>query len=288
MKRIVLAAALTLVGAGQAQAGLFTVADAGGTAMLQMTTPASNNTLGSGFQGYSGGDLYLTGTVGQLYEVTFTFYGSESGYANYLNTPGGSLPEAAGSVSFQLLQSAASVLVPFNFTTCGATLPHDLQWVVRQARQRPQGFYVLTPSNKNCGFLLTGDSGFVAFDDSGAGPDDNHDDGLVVRRADGGAARLPRLQQAGGEQEPVEPVGWDGRVPFDEVTCSESRRAHGHLVRPPRRAAWSRGRTGRSNSQRHGPENFASKPGGGRVRAAQPGTPRPSPSNSCIRGLRGR
>ena len=173
------------------------MADAGGTAMLQMTTPASNNTLGSGFQGYSGGDFYLTGTVGQLYEVTFTFYGSESGYANYLNTPGGSLPEAAGSVSFQLLQSAASVLVPFNFTTMNGATPVNPTIINGSSNGNHvndlRGFFLTfcTPANKNCGFLLTGDSGFVAFDDSGAGPDDNHDDwvGTFSARAvpDGGA-----------------------------------------------------------------------------------------------------
>ncbi len=196
MKQILVASVLALaVSAGQAEAGLFTMVDAGGSPspMLQMTTPGSNDVLGGGYQGHSGGDLYLTGTVGQLYEVTFTFFGSESGYNNTLQTSGGNLPEVPGSVSFQILQSAAQVLIPFSFSTAESAPVITNGSNNGNHVNDPRGFFVTfcTASNKACGFGTTGDSGFIAFDDSGAGPDDNHDDwvGTFSAKAvpDGGA-----------------------------------------------------------------------------------------------------
>jgi hypothetical protein len=207
------AAILLAVGVADARAGLITLVN--GPVALQ--TPAGGvnpNDVIPGLWGYIGADIALTGVAGTSYLVTFTLIGSESGYTNTLVAGGNSLTENNGitgpfiqapqSISYIQVATGGFDLLQFMFTTPGL---FDL---VNGSNGGfgigdPRTFYasfcsVGTPIAipvGGCNFsgnATTGDAAWLALDDSGAGPDDNHDDwvGIVsvtpVTVPDGGSA----------------------------------------------------------------------------------------------------
>ena len=208
------AAILLAVGVADARAGLITLIN--GPVALQTPAGGTNpNDVIPGLWGYIGADVALTGVAGTSYLVTFTLIGSESGYTNTLVTPGGSLTENNGitapfvlaappSVSYVQVATGGSDLLNFKFTTPGL---FDLVNGSNGgfAIGDPRTFYlsfcnaatpiVIPVGGCNVsGNATTGDAAWLALDDSGAGPDDNHDDwvGIVkvtpVTVPDGGSA----------------------------------------------------------------------------------------------------
>jgi hypothetical protein len=127
--------------------------------------PAANNVI-PGVAGFLGANL--TATAG-TYE--YEFLGFEAAFNNDFNTPGGSFstipPTAVGS-TFQVVHGGG--LLDFTFV-----VQNIADSVANGANTLPDGV--------NPNFFL-GDAGggrvYIALDDTGAGPDDNHDD-LVVR-----------------------------------------------------------------------------------------------------------
>lgn len=176
MKRVALAVALTLTTASVASALPLTLMDNGGAAQQLYTTPSNNDVIPR-YEGYLGADLFLTAAAGSWWRITFSFVGSESGWTNVIDTPGGGLSEAPGSVSF-LLQAggeSAGVLIPFSFRVNGA--PNQVVNGSNGNASNYQSFFVsFDDRTRNRQSPTTGYTALIAFDDGGAGPDDNHDD----------------------------------------------------------------------------------------------------------------
>jgi hypothetical protein len=215
LRNLAIAAALLFaVGVSDARAGLITLVN--GPVALQTPAAGTNpNDVIPGLWGYIGADIALTGVAGTSYLVTFTLVGSESGYTNTLVTPGGSITENNGitapfvlavqpSVSYIQVATGGNDLLDFKFTTPGL---FDL------ANGSNGGFTIGDPRTfyasfcsvgtpivipvGGCNFsgnATTGDAAWLSLDDSGAGPDDNHDDwvGYItvtpVTVPDGGSA----------------------------------------------------------------------------------------------------
>ena len=74
-----------------------------GDAAVAYTTPPINDVI-AGYEGYTGGDLYLTAEVGSRSGRSHsTSSGRSPGGTTFSDTPGGNLAEAPGaSVSFQM------------------------------------------------------------------------------------------------------------------------------------------------------------------------------------------
>jgi hypothetical protein len=174
MKKLCLAAILTGWTATAASAAPLTLYDNGAPSQLLYTTPWFNDVI-PGYEGYTGGNLYLTAEAGSIWTITFSFIGSESGWNNVLVTPGGSLAEAPGSVSFQLTANGGSVLIPFSFTINGA--PNQTINGSNGNHNSTTSFFAsFDDTLQNYMSPTTGYTALVAYDDGGAGPDDNHDD----------------------------------------------------------------------------------------------------------------
>ncbi len=174
MKRLCLAAILTCWTASAASAAPLTLYDNGGAMQLFYTTPTFNDVI-PGYEGYTGGNLYLTAEAGSIWTITFSFVGSESGWNNVLNTPGGNLSEAPGTVSFQMTAGATPVLIPFSFSINGA--PNQTINGSNGNHNSTTSFFVSFDDNvQNGTTTTTGYTALLAYDDGGAGPDDNHDD----------------------------------------------------------------------------------------------------------------
>jgi hypothetical protein len=186
MKRVILALVLTLATSAVASALPLTLLDNGGASQRFYTTPWFNDVI-PGYEGYTGGNLFLTAEAGTIWRITFSFVGSESGWNNVLHTPGGALSEAPGSVSFLLTAggTGSPVLIPFSFSINGA--PNQVVNGQNGNEYSPQSYFVsFDDRNRNRHTSTTGYTALVAFDDGGAGPDDNHDDHvsrITVERA---------------------------------------------------------------------------------------------------------
>jgi hypothetical protein len=226
---VVMAALLaTFAGVREARAGLITLQPVSGK--LEAFQTPSNVALGinkndviPGLWGYLNGDLVLNGTAGTDYLVEFTLIGSESGWTNkLLELQGGTeLVEPADitkTISYiHEATGAANDFLKFQFKT----LPNPVKpylvngvdpdnggsaYVKNGGSAAALSFFVSfcidtadLPSEQKdllCNFkknAKTGDIAWLAFDDSGAGPNNDHDDwvGIVkvteVPVPDGGA-----------------------------------------------------------------------------------------------------
>ena len=210
---------LFAVGVADASAGLITL---GGTPAAFQTPPppgdpTAPNDVIPGLWGYLDADLYLTGTPGTAYLVTFTLVGSESGWTNQLQETQGNttITEHADnstvgdSISYIHVPLGASELLKFQFNTIAGVnpLPAALVNGNNQGKAAARSFFtsfcidttVLPGQQKNLacntsGNAQDGDIAWLGLDDSGAGPNDNHDDwvGYVkvtpVTVPDGGSA----------------------------------------------------------------------------------------------------
>lgn len=191
MKKLILATVMTLAGAGQAIAGPY-------------TTPTSNNVLGQ-VNGYLGANLFLVGGPADIY---IEFLGKEAGATNTFTFNGDLLKSTGAGGQVGPLNTAlnppehlgtyngvASGLLSFSFATNYPVVPSSvsngsnvLPHPSDATLTKPNFFVSLGPAGTGWnGFWgagvanpTAGTSAILAFDDSGAGSDDNHDD-LVIR-----------------------------------------------------------------------------------------------------------
>ena len=190
--------------AGLFLASLLVAAQAGAAPLFHVVTndeekpeatPASNNYI-VGLQGWDHAALYFDGDAGVQYLVTFSLVFAESGYENTLNTPGGKLTEKgpggtgaaqSGSVSF-LVWGGGPTLLDFWFSTPNQiNIVNDANVADGSNTNPLRSFFVSFCEGgspvPDCSNPKSGDRGFLLFDDSGAGPDDNHDDWVGTFRA---------------------------------------------------------------------------------------------------------
>jgi hypothetical protein len=127
--------------------------------------PASNDFI-AGTAGFYGANLSATAGT---YE--YTYINKEASFSNHFNSPGGTFnttPETPEGTTHLVVHGGG--LLAFNFV-----VDNILDSVINGSNTLPDGV--------NPNFFL-GDAGggavWIALDDTGAGPDDNHDD-LIVR-----------------------------------------------------------------------------------------------------------
>lgn len=172
MRKILLAgvAAFSLAGMAGAQAALLEIQ--GGTAYV--TPPSGSGTSGNqvipGVTGWINAALVAT----QAVTLTYTYVGYEAGYSNDFNV--------GGAFAFNNMSTAPGDSVS------GASGPGklDFSFLVGTSPTTPFANGDVDGKGLISIFLAvdtsdaSGNSFYIALDDSGAGPDDNHDD-LVVR-----------------------------------------------------------------------------------------------------------
>jgi len=230
LKFVGMTALLVVVGfVGSAQAGTISLQPVSGSlqAFQTPTTGGINkNDVIPGLWGYLNGNLVLNGTAGVQYLVEFTLVGSESGWTNQLKETQGNtvLTEAVDfgeTISYlHTATGGANDYLKFQFETiAGSTQPKLVNgldpdgaangFIKNGGSTAPRTFFVsfcidtsmnvagqqsLACNTSNNG--TTGDIAWLALDDSGAGPNDNHDDWvgyvevspLVIKKVpDGGA-----------------------------------------------------------------------------------------------------
>lgn len=164
---------LTLIAslAFTANAGLLSVS--GGSNYL---IPINNDLFYDGVTSYNvGGNLYLDATA----DLSFTYLGHEAGYSNDFNAYSNTLNNKSNAIgdSFSVAAVMAG-LVDFNFYSYGGGTG-----TVSNGANNPIGalrsFAVLLD------YWYMGEyyDAVLLFDDSGAGPDDNHDDHVIGVKA---------------------------------------------------------------------------------------------------------
>lgn len=156
-----------------ANAGLLSVA--GGADYL---IPSNNGMFYDGVTTYNvGGNVYLD----ELADLSFTYLGHEAGYSNDFNAYSDTLNNKTNAVgdSFSVNDVMAGLL-DFNFYSYGGSTG-----TVANGANNPLGairsFAVLLD------YWYMGEyyDAILLFDDSGAGPDDNHDDHVIGVKAIG-------------------------------------------------------------------------------------------------------
>lgn len=168
--KTLLLATITCVAFG-ANAGLLSVSGGG-----DYLIPSNNDLFADGVTQYNiGGNLYLS----ERANLSFTYLGHEAGYSNDFNAYGNTLNNKSNAIgdSFSVTGALAG-LVDFNFYSYGGSTG-----TVTNGANNPIGasrsFAVLFDH-----WYLGGHyDAILLFDDSGAGPDDNHDDHVIGVRA---------------------------------------------------------------------------------------------------------
>lgn len=182
IRRALIAAALLLT-ASAANATFVTI-DGGAPAQSSVGVVSNNNFLGQlaalGVTSYTlGASLGITGSGW----VDFYYYGKEAGYRNVFAADGGALSYNTGytpsfqnyfgaPVSIGSLQVTSGVL---DFGFCAYNGGGSLVGCLSNAQNDARGIN----SFQSIAFSVTDLSTWIFWDDSGAGPDDNHDDMLV-------------------------------------------------------------------------------------------------------------
>lgn len=227
LKTVGLAAVLLVaVGVVDAQAGTISLQPVTGSLQAFQTPAASGvthpNDVIPKLWGYLNGNLVLNGNAGAEYLVEFTLIGSESGWTNQLKETQGNtvLTETAhinNTISYlHTATGGANDFLKFQFKTiAGSTQPILVNgvdpdgagnaYVKNGGVLAAHSFFVsfcidttLLPSQQKslgCNFsgnATTGDVAWLALDDSGAGPNNDHDDWVgyvkVTAVPDGGLA----------------------------------------------------------------------------------------------------
>ncbi|MBQ1782740.1 MAG: hypothetical protein II007_03720 [Gammaproteobacteria bacterium] len=156
-----------------ASAGLLSVSG-GGNYLI----PLNNDLFYDGVTSYNiGGNVYLDATA----NLSFTYLGHEAGYSNDFNGYSDTLNNKSNAIgdSFSVAAVMAG-LVDFNFYSYGGATG-----TVTNGANNPFGairsFAVLLD------YWYMGEyyDAILLFDDSGAGPDDNHDDHVIGVKAVG-------------------------------------------------------------------------------------------------------
>lgn len=166
---------------------LATVMAAGAAQAATVNISGTNSTTGSGVNNFAGALSAALGGAAQLVApasissvgpviLTFSYVASESGYANSFNAIGaGPLNEPAGGI-----QQCGPNLLNCSFASVSGTYSGLIDGLLSFTSDL--GTYGL--GDKEFGVFTQGGVGahsvfFLAFDDNGAGPDDNHDDFLI-------------------------------------------------------------------------------------------------------------
>lgn len=172
------AAAAALLCGGQASAALLQIS--GGS----LITPAGNDVLGGGVSLLKGATLAATGAA----TLTFYFLGSESGFTNRLNLPGGfshaepvnggqAYPSPWPGTSISSISVGAAGAVPLWFTSSGWAAGDLLAPGSSTTRRSIAFAYLDCATGKSCIQTTTAtDIVLFALDDGGAGPDKDFDD----------------------------------------------------------------------------------------------------------------
>jgi len=183
-----IAAAILLGTVSAAQAGFVTIDS---TSPVQNTigiVPSNDfRTIfaGIGVTTYTLGSSLATDAAGS---IAFYYFGKEAGYENIFTASNGSATRTydtgftpntqnyfgSNGISFGSLDVSAGLL-SFNF--CAFSAPHVSQGCVTNA----QNDHLNLGSVQSIAFSVSGsgNSAWLFWDDSGAGPDDNHDDMLI-------------------------------------------------------------------------------------------------------------
>ncbi|HEY0941166.1 MAG TPA: PEP-CTERM sorting domain-containing protein [Steroidobacter sp.] len=180
LRKVMVAAAL-LGTAGGAQAGFIAIDNQNPTGSVTSIVPSNDfrTTLAS-----LGVDTYELGTslgVDLAGTVTYYYYGKEAGYSNEfsagnLTYSSGFTPEAQNYFGNPIQIGTVSVgpgLLDFQF--CAYSSGPVLQGCVTNAQNDGLGML----SFQSIAMSILGDTAWLFWDDSGAGPDDNHDDMLI-------------------------------------------------------------------------------------------------------------
>jgi len=182
---LVLSAATLLAGA-EASAALLQISG-GSTITTSASGTNKNDVLGGGVQMQDNAAITATAPV----ILTFYFLGSESGYTNTLRV-GGSLSHAEPANGLQTYPSAWPGTKLFSYTmNAGGSVPMRFTSSGFSGTLLPGGgdavksiafAYLSCLTGPGCWSTTPSDRVLFALDDSGAGPDDNHDDyvGYIV------------------------------------------------------------------------------------------------------------
>ncbi|MCM3565188.1 PEP-CTERM sorting domain-containing protein [Hydrogenophaga intermedia] len=176
-----------------AAAGLALCAATTAQAAYVGTTPASNDVIGIA-EGWFGANLYLI--AGAATTITVEFIGKEAGYTNRFYLEGaerfntGALP---GSTVDVLVDPG---LIDFAFfSNMGSGNPLAAS-VTNGSNQDPVtnllNYFITFDDNVvNGSTPSSGQTVLIALDDTGAGPDDNHDDMVIRLTISNGGFQVP-------------------------------------------------------------------------------------------------
>ena len=186
MKKLLLAASAAAVALT-----VTTAANAAPTFTVTLTSNAYAIPVGVGNAGNDFSDP-LKNVYGLTYEalgalvsatedgiVTFEYMGSESGYLDTFTGGSAVLTETSGGTEglFDPGKEPTSSFIP------GTDLTNLLQFTSSggvSAKPGQSGFAVYLPGYQDVGTTYTSDVIWLAYDDGGGGPDDNHDD-MIIR-----------------------------------------------------------------------------------------------------------
>jgi hypothetical protein len=176
----IIAAAALLGTAAVAQASFIEI-DGDATPKSTINVASANDFAGDlddfGVTSYTLGASLATDVAGY---VTYYYYGKEAGYTNHFQT--GGLSQTTGYTQSESFfgdpwivgwaEVGAGVL---DFRFCAYDYESALRGCVTNAQNDGLGLY----SYQSIAMSIVGDSAWLFWDDSGAGPDDNHDDMLI-------------------------------------------------------------------------------------------------------------
>jgi hypothetical protein len=184
MLKLTITAAL-LAGASAAQAGFVPVSSFG-TGLNTIDIVSANNFRSNlsalGVSQYTLGGSLTADSDGS---VAFYYYGKEAGYQNIFTATGtsGSLYKDSGYSPTYQNNFGAPVLIGsvdvlsgiLNFGFCANSSPgHSVGCVTNQ-----QNDWYNLGSLQSIAYSVAGNVAWIFWDDSGAGPDDNHDDMMI-------------------------------------------------------------------------------------------------------------
>lgn len=180
LKKVMVAAAL-LGTAGAAQAGFIAIDNQNPAGSVTSIVPS--NDFRSALASLDVNTYALGASLGVdvAGTVTYYYYGKEAGYSNDfqagdLSFSSGFTPEAQNYFGSPIQIGTVSVgsgLLDFQF--CAYSSGPVLEGCVTNAQNDGLGMY----SFQSIAMSILGDTAWLFWDDSGAGPDDNHDDMLI-------------------------------------------------------------------------------------------------------------
>lgn len=183
----------TLLGAGSAHAGLITIDLL--PAPAQDRPIASNNDFIDQIDDYGVTRYTLGASLGtdQAGTISYYYYGKEAGYSNQFIAAGGSIEHTTGFAPYEnrfadpLFLGSQSVGAGWlDFSFCAYTSAGAAPACVSNFWNDTLRYESL----RSIAISIVGDSAWLFWDDSGAGPDDNHDD-MLVRAVFRPAASVP-------------------------------------------------------------------------------------------------